>query len=139
MDRGKWWFYSSFNLSKCHIDFWYCSAPQHHIPPLVPVTHSARELWEDVIINILINLIIFFFDYFSIEIQLKLRHKNVCINITNEKAFILIYFLSVDISMPATFQMIPLKMSILDIEGTKTYFFKVILNNFVRSNYLFYF
>jgi len=26
------------------------SAPQHHIPPLVSVTHDARELWEDVII-----------------------------------------------------------------------------------------
>jgi hypothetical protein len=30
--------------------------------------------------------------------------------------------------MPATFQMVPLKMSILDIEGNKTYFFKVIYN-----------
>jgi len=31
----------------------------------------------------------------------------------------------VDFPMPGTFQMVPLKMSILDIEGTKTYFFKV--------------
>jgi hypothetical protein len=31
--------------------------------------------------------------------------------------------------MPATFQMVPLKMSILDIEGTKTYFFKVMIKN----------
>ncbi len=35
---------------------------------------------------------------------------------------------SVDFPMPATFQMVPLKMSILDIEGNKTYFFKVIYN-----------
>ena len=32
--------------------------------------------------------------------------------------------------MPCTFQMVPLKMTILDIEGTKTYFFKVKINNF---------
>ncbi len=32
--------------------FLYFSEPQHHIPPLVPVTHDARELWEDVDIYI---------------------------------------------------------------------------------------
>ncbi|UJR33373.1 hypothetical protein I4U23_020821 [Adineta vaga] len=31
--------------------------------------------------------------------------------------------------MPATFQMVPLKMSILDVEGTKTYFFKARVPN----------
>jgi hypothetical protein len=45
--------------------FLYFSAPQHHIPPLVPVTHDARELWEDVDIYIYrtikfpVNLILF--------------------------------------------------------------------------------
>ncbi len=41
-----------------------------------------------------------------------------------------LFFLFIDFSMPGTFQMVPLKMSILDIEGTKTYFFKVMINNF---------
>ncbi len=44
--------------------FGYSSAFLHQIPPLVPVTSDARELWEDVIItkkkneNILFDLII---------------------------------------------------------------------------------
>lgn len=58
--------------------------------------------------------------------QLKLKHKNVCIVIIHDRR---IYLLLVDFSMPATFQMVPLRMSILDIEGTKTYFFKVIFFN----------
>ncbi len=45
-------------------------------------------------------------------------------------------FFSVDFAMPATFQMVPLKMSILDIEGAKTYFFKVIEQSFSYINYL---
>jgi hypothetical protein len=36
-----------FNVLKFSI-FVYTSAPQSHIPPLVPVTPAARELWEDV-------------------------------------------------------------------------------------------
>ncbi len=75
--------------------------------------------------------LIFFFDYFSIEMLLKLRHKNVCVKIMNEKQNpnICCYVLfSIDFPMPASFQMVPLKMTVLDIEGTKTYFFKVIIN-----------
>ncbi|CAF0927785.1 unnamed protein product [Adineta steineri] len=68
------------------------SAPQHHIPPLVPVTHDARELWED--------------------------YRNA-IEAKAQKCF----------PIPATFLMVPLKMSILDIEGTKTYFFKARVPN----------
>jgi hypothetical protein len=47
------------------------------------------------------------------------------------------FFFSIDFPMPATFQMVPLKMTILDIEGTKTYFFKVIINILLYFNYLF--
>ncbi|CAF0729376.1 unnamed protein product [Adineta ricciae] len=68
------------------------SEPQHHIPPLTPVTFEARELWED--------------------------YRNA-IEAKAQKHF----------SMPATFQMVPLRMSVLDIEGTKTYFFKARVPN----------
>ncbi len=60
---------------------------------------------------------------------LKRRHRNVRMDITMFKYFC--FSLFIDFAMPATFQMVPLKMSILDIEGTKTYFFKVIVKNFV--------
>ena len=35
------------------------------------------------------------------------------------------WFLLIDFSMPVTFQMVPLKVSTLDVDGAKTYFFKV--------------
>lgn len=35
------------------------------------------------------------------------------------------YFSLIDFSMPGTFQMVPLKVSVLDINGVQTYFFKV--------------
>ena len=101
------------------------SEPQYHIPPLTPVTFDARELWEDV--NIFTDFIFFEIHVClcSIAMQLKLKHKNVSF----EKWEIVdIHWKFIDFSMPATFQMVPLRMSVLDIEGTKTYFFKVIYN-----------
>ncbi len=59
--------------------------------------------------------------------RLKLKHKNVNtsrINFKNQyMSSLFIVF-----PMPGTFQMVPIKMAILNIEGTKTYFFKVIKN-----------
>lgn len=55
----------------------FSSEPQHHIPPLTPVTPEARDLWEDV--NICTDLVFFEIDVClcSIAMQLKLKHKNV--------------------------------------------------------------
>ncbi|CAF0728669.1 unnamed protein product [Rotaria sordida] len=68
------------------------STPECPIPPLVSVTHDAREIWES--------------------------YRNV-IEAKAQKYY----------PMPATFQMVPLRMSIMDIEGVKTYFFKARIPN----------